>query len=118
MFHKCYPSGPVECEEYCDTCNGEGQMEIELVASISRNKREGRYLGIINGRHQRVEHSQRGMEPAFREDSCEECGEEVMSWVCSQGHGDNQDYGRYVWWDGVSICPHCDHRQGFSDSSI
>ena len=44
MFHKCYPNGPVECEEYCDACDGEGQVEIEIQASVSRNKREGRYM--------------------------------------------------------------------------
>lgn len=45
MFHKCYPSGPVECEEYCYTCEGEGQIEIPAKACVSRNKREGRFAG-------------------------------------------------------------------------
>lgn len=45
MLYKCYGGDPIECEEYCDTCSGEGQVEIELVASISRNKSEGRFAG-------------------------------------------------------------------------
>lgn len=45
LGHKAYPSGPCEYTYYCDTCDGEGQLPIPAKASISRNKREGKYAG-------------------------------------------------------------------------
>lgn len=89
--------------------------------SVSRNKREGRYIGVINGRHQRADHLQRKLGApfaAFDHDDCEKCGGQTLTWGDDWGDGDHHDFGYYRWWTGTSICQSCDHRQGFNDSSI
>lgn len=45
MIARMTGSGHTECEEYCPDCGGDGQVEIKLKASVSRNKSEGWYAG-------------------------------------------------------------------------
>lgn len=88
----------------------------------SRNQREGVYIGLVRGRHQRLPLGK--PQRSLRHDDtslCEECHDgdwTLRQYVTGAGWGDHPEYGQYRWWEGSAICTSCGHKTGWDDSSI
>jgi len=87
---------------------------------ISRNEREGRYVGKADGRHKRL-HA-KGTIPErsyYSGGDCENCGGDRVDGYCADsGRANHSEYGEYYYYEVDTICRDCGHKSGFSDSSI
>lgn len=93
-----------------------------MQTKTSRNQREGVYIGVVLGRHQRL-YLCAPLRSLVADDShlCDECddgGWSVRQYRTSTGWGDHPEYGQYRWWEGEAICTSCGHKTGWGDSSI
>lgn len=93
-----------------------------MQTTTSRNQREGVYIGVVLGRHQRL-HLGAPLRSLTPDDTqiCDEChdgGWTLQQYCTRSGRGDHPEYGQYHWWEGEAICTICGHKTGWDDSSI
>lgn len=91
-----------------------------MQTTAPRNQREGVYVGVVLGRHQRLHlgKPQRSLCPDDTQ-TCDVCHEWTLNqYATGAGYGDHPEYGQYRWWEGEAICTSCGHKTGWDDSSI
>jgi hypothetical protein len=90
----------------------------------SRNQREGRYIGKVGRRYQRIPGAKYlGFSLPCVIDNCEDCGDcgaalSIEKYVTYSGKFYHQEYGTQHVAAGITVCLSCGARHGWEDSSI
>lgn len=87
---------------------------------LSRNQREGKFVGKAAGMYRRI-HAD-GVTPErthYASGNCEKCdGHRVDGYCSDSGRSIHHEYGEYYWYEISTICRDCGHKSCFDDSSI